>query len=66
MIHYADVEFGLPSRLTASVYQGGGDILDIERSVELGGSLHAKGVLLMASFLKAHFGREQTLHFLPL
>lgn len=46
MIHYADVEFGLPSRLTASVYQAGGDILDIERSVELGGSLHAKGVLL--------------------
>lgn len=63
VIHYADVEFGLPSRLTASVYQGGGDILDIERSVELGGSLHAKGVLLMSSFLKAHFGREQTLHF---
>ncbi|EKU54256.1 MULTISPECIES: Lon protease family protein [Acinetobacter] len=63
VIHYADVEFGLPSRLTASVYQGGGDILDIERSVELGGSLHAKGVLLMSSFLKAHFGREQILHF---
>ncbi len=63
VIHYADVEFGLPSRLTASVYQGGGDILDIERSVELGGSLHAKGVLLMSSFLKAHFGRTQTLHF---
>lgn len=63
VIHYADVEFGLPSRLTASVYQGGGDILDIERSVELGGNLHAKGVLLMSSFLKAHFGRTQTLHF---
>ena len=63
VIHYADVEFGLPSRLTASVYQGGGDILDIERSVELGGSLHAKGVLLMSSFLKAHFGRKQPLHF---
>lgn len=63
VIQYADVEFGLPSRLTASVYQGGGDILDIERSVELGGSLHAKGVLLMSSFLKAHFGREQILHF---
>jgi predicted ATP-dependent protease len=27
VIHYADVEFGLPSRLTASVYQGGGDLL---------------------------------------
>lgn len=63
VVHYADSEFGLPSRLTASVYQGGGDILDIERSVELGGSLHAKGILIMSSFLRAHFGRTQPLHF---
>lgn len=63
VVHYADSEFGLPSRLTASVYQGGGDILDIERNVELGGSLHAKGVLIMSSFLRAHFGRSQPLHF---
>lgn len=63
VVHYADSEFGLPSRLTASVYQGGGDILDIERNVELGGSLHAKGILIMSSFLRAHFGRRQPLHF---
>lgn len=63
VVHYADSEFGLPSRLTASVYQGGGDILDIERNVELGGSLHAKGILIMSSFLRAHFGRSQPLHF---
>jgi lon-related putative ATP-dependent protease len=63
VVHYADSEFGLPARLTASVYQGGGDILDIERSVELGGSLHAKGMLIMSSFLRAHFGRTQPLHF---
>lgn len=63
IIQYADVEFGFPSRLTASVCQGAGDILDIERSVELGGSLHAKGTLLMSSFLKAHFGRQQLLNF---
>ncbi len=63
VVHYADSEFGLPARLTASVYQGGGDILDIERSVELGGALHAKGVLIMSSFLRAHFGRQQPLHF---
>ena len=65
VIHYADVEFGLPSRLTALVYQGGGDILDIER-VELGGSLHAKGVLLMSSFLKAHFDVNRFYIFLLL
>lgn len=63
VVHYADSEFGLPSRLTASVYQGGGDILDIERNVELGGSLHAKGILIMSSFLRSHFGRTQPLHF---
>lgn len=63
VVHYADSEFGLPARLTASVYQGGGDILDIERNVELGGSLHAKGILIMSSFLRSHFGRSQPLHF---
>ncbi len=63
VVHYADSEFGLPARLTASVYQGGGDIIDIERNVELGGSLHAKGILIMSSFLRAHFGRSQPLHF---
>lgn len=63
VIQYADIEFGFPSRLTASVCQGAGDILDIERSVELGGSLHAKGTLLMSSFLKSHFGRHQILNF---
>lgn len=63
VIHFADTEFGFPSRLTASVSQGAGDILDIERSVELGGSLHAKGTLLMSSFLKSHFGRQQILNF---
>lgn len=63
VVHFADTEFGFPSRLTASVSQGAGDILDIERSVELGGSLHAKGTLLMSSFLKSHFGRQQILNF---
>ncbi|MBK7301026.1 MAG: hypothetical protein IPI79_12235 [Moraxellaceae bacterium] len=52
VIHYADSEFGLPSRITATVHQGGGDVLDIERTVDLGGSLHAKGVLLLSSYLK--------------
>lgn len=63
VIQYSDDEFGVPSRLTATVSQGGGDILDIERSVELGGALHAKATLLMSSFLKSHFGRQFSLNF---
>ncbi|MFO1391357.1 MAG: ATP-binding protein [Agitococcus sp.] len=63
VVHYADSEFGLPSRITATVHQGGGDVLDIERTVDLGGSLHAKGVLLLSSYLKSTFGRNKPLHF---
>lgn len=63
VIEYNHHEFGFPSRLTATVSQGAGDILDIERSVDLGGALHAKGTLLMSSFLKSHFGRQYTLNF---
>lgn len=63
VIEYSDHEFGFPSRLTATVSQGAGDILDIERSVELGGALHAKATLLMSSFLKSHFGRQYHLNF---
>lgn len=63
VIHYADSEFGLPSRITATVHQGGGEVLDIERTVDLGGSLHAKGVLILSSYLKSRFGRDKPVHF---
>ncbi len=63
VIHYADAEFGLPSRITATVHHGGGDVLDIERTVDMGGPLHAKGVLILSSYIKARFGRDKPLHF---
>ncbi len=63
VVHYADSEFGLPSRITATVHQGSGDVLDIERTVDLGGSLHAKGVLILSSYLKAKFGSDRSIHF---
>lgn len=65
VISYADSEFGMPARLTASVHYsaGGGDIVDIERDVDLGGSIHAKGVLIMSSYLKALFAEDYSLNF---
>ncbi|MFC4518988.1 S16 family serine protease [Cupriavidus pinatubonensis] len=35
---------------------GEGEIVDIEREVELGGPIHSKGVLILSSFLAARFG----------
>lgn len=65
IISHADNEFGLPTRLTAVIAPkfGTGEILDIERDVELGGSLHAKGMLIMSSFLRALFSEFAELNF---
>lgn len=65
VIDYADTDFGMPALLTAVVQHsvGSGDILDIERDVELGGSLHAKGMLIMNSYLRALFSPYHPLNF---
>ncbi len=51
--------FGRPSRITCRVSAGKGQVADIEREVELGGPLHSKGVLILAGFLNARYGKEQ-------
>ena len=53
--------FGRPSRITASICLGKGEVIDIERQVELGGPIHSKGVLILSSFLGARFARERPL-----
>jgi lon-related putative ATP-dependent protease len=47
--------FAHPSRITARVSQGSGEVVDIEREVELGGPIHSKGVLILTAFLASHF-----------
>jgi predicted ATP-dependent protease len=51
-----DFAFGRPSRITAQVRLGSGDVVDIEREVKLGGPLHSKGVLILSGYLGAKFG----------
>lgn len=50
--------FGRPSRITASVSLGKGELVDIERQVELGGPLHSKGMMILESFLGSRFGQD--------
>lgn len=50
--------FGVPTRITALTRPGKGEVLDIEREVELGGPLHSKGVLILDSFLSSRYARE--------
>lgn len=53
--------FGHPSRITARVRLGEGEVVDIEREVEMGGPLHSKGVLILAGYLGGRFARERPL-----
>ncbi|MGY2574344.1 Lon protease family protein [Vibrio sp. C8] len=52
-----DHMFGAPNRITATTSYGEGDIIDIERSVDLGGSIHSKGVMILSAYLNSVFGR---------
>jgi lon-related putative ATP-dependent protease len=56
--------FGRPIRITASTRLGRGQVVDIEREVEFGGPVHAKGVFILQGFLGARFAADQplTLH----
>jgi predicted ATP-dependent protease len=53
--------FGHPSRITARVRLGKGEVVDILREVEMGGPIHAKGVLILAGFLGARYATERPL-----
>ena len=50
--------FGKPSRITARVRLGKGEVVDIEREVDLGGPLHSKGVMILSGYLGARFARR--------
>ena len=54
---YGSFSFGRPNRVTCQVHLGHGDLIDVEREVELGGALHSKGVLILSSFLAARFSK---------
>lgn len=61
VIETGRLEFAQPARITANVRIGDGDIIDIEREVELGGALHSKGVMILSSYLGSHYATRKQL-----
>jgi len=55
VVQLGQFTFGHPSRITARVRLGKGEVIDIEREVELGGPIHSKGVLILSGFLGARY-----------
>jgi predicted ATP-dependent protease len=56
-----DYAFGHPSRITATHRLGDGEVVDIEREVEMGGPIHSKGVLILAGYLGSKFASDHPL-----
>lgn len=61
VISLGDIEFGRPSRVTASIGVGRGGIMDIEREASMGGPTHTKGVLILSGYLANKFAQDKPL-----
>lgn len=53
--------YGQASRITATIHMGRGDVVNIEREVEMSGPSHSKGVLILTSLLRARYATERPL-----
>lgn len=56
-----DYSFGLPTKITANTYVGKNGIIDIEREVDMSGSSHSKGILILAGYLGEMFAQDMPL-----
>ncbi|WP_157991299.1 AAA family ATPase [Candidatus Erwinia haradaeae] len=55
--------FGEPVRISCIAHLGNGELTDVDRQVELAGSLHAKGVMILESWLMAELKLDCTMPF---
>ncbi|PYC28099.1 ATP-dependent protease [Aquipseudomonas alcaligenes] len=58
VLQVGDSAFGVPARISATVYPGGSGIVDIEREVSLGQPIHSKGVMILTGFLGSRYAQE--------
>ena len=58
VLEIGDSVFGTPARISATVYAGSEGVTDIEREVDLGKSIHSKGVLLLTGYLGHKYGQD--------
>jgi lon-related putative ATP-dependent protease len=61
VLSLGDFAFGRPSRISARISLGKGEVIDIEREVEMGGPIHSKGVFILAAFMRGRFAADRPL-----
>jgi len=58
-----DYTFGRPSRITARVSLGRGQVINLEREIEKSGPSHSKGFLIINGYINGKFAHRQPLSF---
>ncbi len=58
VITIGDYSFGKPAKITANTFMGKSGIVDIEREVDMSGSSHSKGVLILTGYIGEQFADE--------
>jgi lon-related putative ATP-dependent protease len=61
VVQLGNFSFATPSRITATMRLGEGEVVDIERETELGGAIHSKGVFILSAFLGERYAKERPL-----
>ncbi len=61
VLNLGDYEFGEPSRITARISLGRGNIVSVERETELSGAIHSKGVMILSGYLRGTYGEKMPL-----
>jgi predicted ATP-dependent protease len=58
IIHLGDFMFGKPSKITATTFMGRSGIINIEREVQMSGTLHSKGVMILSAYIGEQYAQE--------
>jgi lon-related putative ATP-dependent protease len=61
VLQLGNFAFGQPSRITARVWLGKGNVINIEREVEMSGPIHSKGVLILSGFMGERYATDTPL-----
>jgi lon-related putative ATP-dependent protease len=61
VVDLGEYRFGHPMRITATTRIGTGDVVDIEREVELGGAIHSKGMMILSAALSSRYAADMPL-----
>ncbi len=61
IIDTGDYSFGKPSRITANTFMGERGIVNIEREVEMSGTSHSKGIMILSGYIGQKYAQNMPL-----